>query len=172
MTVCCMILYKILSCDYDDSLLETFIGLLQNRLGQHEPSCLYQYPVLELFQQVLLSNSSAYRLQLVAEAMLLKQKLSGCRQLSIAIRCQQRQLRIKKLKKPEDIQKFIEGLDQLQYPLQVEVNQKSYNIDAIDQRVLGIVLDFFDKQHVVVENMKINQLKLTVNRFVNTVMTE
>lgn len=79
MTVCCMILYKQLSCDYDDAQVETFTRLLQTKLSKYEPSRLYQYPVLELFQQVLLSNSPAYRLQLIAEATLLKQKLSGCR---------------------------------------------------------------------------------------------
>lgn len=60
----------------------------------------------------------------------------------------------------------------MQYPLQVEVNQSVYNIDAVDPRILEIVLNFFDQRHTVVENMKINQLKLTINRFVNTVMTE
>ena len=32
MTVCCMILYKILSCDYDDQQLEIFVRILQSKL--------------------------------------------------------------------------------------------------------------------------------------------
>lgn len=52
------------------------------------------------------------------------------------------------------------------------MNQSSYRIDNVDPRILEIVLNFFDSQHTFVENMKINQLKLAVNRFVNAVMTE
>lgn len=52
------------------------------------------------------------------------------------------------------------------------MNQSAYRVDAVDPRILGTVLDFFDSQRITTENMKINQLKLTVNRFVNTVMIE